>query len=96
MTSIDLLESHADLTDSGASSGCLDRETEQVTLSTLGSLGQSFKASLGLRLISVGLGCLDPIDLLLPDILVINLKHIEVLLLLVKTILVDADNNLST
>ena len=59
-------------------------------------LSQSIKAGLALGLVSLSLGSLDPVDLLLPDVLVVDLEHVKVLLLFLETILVDSDNDLSS
>ena len=81
MTSIDSLESRANLTDSCSEFCRFDRERKKVALTCLSGLSQGLEACLASLLVSASLRCFNALDLLASDIVVIDFEHVEVLLL---------------
>mmetsp|Transcript_63941 Transcript_63941/g.88355 ORF Transcript_63941/g.88355 Transcript_63941/m.88355 type:complete len:278 (-) Transcript_63941:1402-2235(-) len=96
MSTIYFLQSRTNFTDSGSSLGSLNRESQKVALVRFSSFSQRFKASLDLGFISILSNLVDSLNLFCSDLIIINLQNIIVLFFLLKSVLVNTNDNLSS
>ena len=95
MSSTDLFDGKRNLANSGSQLCRLDRQFKEVTLTSLSAFSDFFKSCIDSSVVSCSSNLLEALDLFLANFLVVNLKHIKVLLFFLKAVLVDTDLNLS-
>mmetsp|Transcript_567 Transcript_567/g.717 ORF Transcript_567/g.717 Transcript_567/m.717 type:complete len:202 (-) Transcript_567:728-1333(-) len=96
VASINVLKGKADLANGSSELGCLHRESKEVALASLSGLSKRLKSSLASFLVAASLRRADSLNLLPSYIVIVDLEHIEVLLLAIQPVLVDTDDHLST